>query len=214
MTTTAKIVGYDGEQLTIVPESYIDRELIAKSVGTVEIRLNDGRTITADQRKKIFALIADIARWSGNDPEYIRSHMTWEFCASRESNHFSLSDVDVTTARQFIDFLIDFCFSWNIPTRGSLLNQTDDLGRYLYMCLEHRKCAICNKPAQVHHVDRIGMGRDRESIVHEGLNAIALCAEHHDQAHRGEAELFEHYHVHGIELDKYLCRCLNLKRKE
>ncbi len=179
----------------------------------MEIRLNDGRTISNEQRRKIFAVIAEIARWSGNDPEYIRGHMTWEFCARQDHDYFSLSDVDVTTARRFLDYLIEFCFNWNVPTRDTLLNQTDDIGRYLYMCLEHRKCAICNAPAQVHHVDRVGMGRDREEIVHEGLRAIALCANHHDLAHRDEKKLFDHYHIYGIELDKYLCRCLRLKGK-
>ena len=211
MITTARILAWDGRKLTLQPDQTIDRVILQKHIGSVELRLNDGRTISNEQRRKIFAVIAEIARWSGNDPEYIRGHMTWEFCARQDRDYFSLSDVDVTTARRFLDYLIEFCFNWNVPTRDTLLNQTDDIGRYLYMCLEHRKCAICNAPAQVHHVDRVGMGRDREEIVHEGLRAIALCADHHDLAHRDEKKLFDHYHIYGIELDKYLCRCLRLK---
>lgn len=92
-----------------------------------------------------------------------------------------------------------------------MLNRTDDIYRYLYLCLAHRKCAICNDHADVHHVDRIGMGRDRERIVHEGLLAVALCRKHHNAAHLGESELFEKYHIHGIALDKYLCQRLSLR---
>ncbi len=52
MITTAKIVDYDGDCLTLRPDGYIDTELMRKSVDKVEIRLVDGRTITAEQRKK------------------------------------------------------------------------------------------------------------------------------------------------------------------
>ena len=57
MITTAKIIGYDGKNLVVVPSEPIDREMLQKSVNTIEIRLDDGRTISAEQRKKIFATI-------------------------------------------------------------------------------------------------------------------------------------------------------------
>ena len=214
MITTAKILRFDGNELLLAPDEHISREIIKKHIGSVEIRLNDGRTISADQRKKIFALVRDIAVWSGHDPEYIRQYMTWDFCCQYGCDWFSLSDVDMTTAKEFITYLITFCFNWNVPTKDTLLNQTDDIGKYLYLCLEHRKCAICNKRAEVHHVDRVGMGMDREQIVHVGLRAIALCREHHNEAHIREKELFEQYYVYGIKLDEYLCKQLSLNVKE
>lgn len=210
MVTTAKIVGYDGRLLTLAPEDSVTRELLQKECREVELRLDDGRSITAVQRKKIFALVREISDWSGHDPEYIRERMTWDFRSIDGRPDFSLSDVDRTTAREFIDYLIGFCFQWGVPTRDSLLSRTEDIGRYLYLCLEHRKCAICNARAQVHHVDRIGMGRDREEVVHVGLKAIALCPRHHEQAHKEEAEMFEKWHIYGIPLDEYLCRTLSL----
>lgn len=97
---------------------------------------------------------------------------------------------------------------------GSPIIQTDDIGKYLYLCLENRRCAICNQPAEVHHVDRVGMGRDREAIVHVGLNAIALCRRHHEEAHRREKALFADYHIYGIKLDRHLCKVLNLRSGE
>lgn len=214
MITTAKILRYDGDQLIVAPNEKIGREILQKQIDTVEIRLNDGRSISAEQRRKIFALVRDIALWSGHEPEEIRSFLTWDFCCKNECEYFSLSDVDMTTARQFLNYLIDFTFTHSVPTKDTLLYQTDDIGKYLYYCLEHRKCAICNKRAEVHHVDRIGMGRDREKIVHIGLLAIALCREHHDMAHLNEKALFEKYFIYGIKLDKYLCDILNLNTKE
>lgn len=214
MITTAKILRYDGDQLIVAPNEKIGIEILQKQIDTVEIRLNDGRSISSEQRRKIFALVRDIALWSGHEPEEIRSFLTWDFCCKNECEYFSLSDVDMTTARQFLNYLIDFAFTHNVPTKDTLLYQTDDIGKYLYYCLEHRKCAICNKRAEVHHVNRIGMGRDREKIVHIGLLAIALCREHHDMAHLDEKALFEKYFIYGIKLDKYLCDILNLNTKE
>jgi hypothetical protein len=71
-------------------------------------------------------------------------------------------------------------------------------------------CAICNKKAEVHHVDVVGMGANRNKIVHLGMRAIALCRKHHNEAHtRGQA-FFDDYHVYGIKLDQYLCDKLRM----
>ena len=65
MIVTAKIIGYDGKNMVVIPDASIDRELIQKQISRVEIRLNDGRTITAEQRKRrmqqfgIFPITAD-----------------------------------------------------------------------------------------------------------------------------------------------------------
>ena len=101
MIITGRIVRYDGVKLTIVPEEEISREILQKQVGLVEIRLDDGRTISADQRKKIFATIRDISLWSGHDHEYLRTFLTWDFLTKQGGEWFSLSDVDMTTARQY-----------------------------------------------------------------------------------------------------------------
>lgn len=143
----------------------------------------------------------------------LRQYLEWDFCSRAMREWFSLSDCDMTTAREFITYLISFCFHWGVPTKDSLLTQTDDIGKYLYLCLENRRCAICNRPAEVHHVDRIGMGMDREKVVHVGLNAIALCRAHHEEAHRREKALFAEYHIYGIKLDKHLCKVLSLNQK-
>ena len=65
MIVTAKIIGYDGKNMVVIPDASIDKELIQKQINRVEIRLNDGRTITAEQRKRrmqqfgIFPITAD-----------------------------------------------------------------------------------------------------------------------------------------------------------
>lgn len=214
MVCNAKILGYDGTRLVVAPLESIDRELLKKQVNNIEIRLVDGRHISNEQRKYIFAIVRDIADWCGYIPEELRGIITWKFCELYDIEPFSLSDVDMTTAKQFLDYLINFCLENGVPTRDSLLTRTDDINRYLYRCLEHRKCAICNRPADVHHVDRVGIGRNRNEIMHQGMKAIALCREHHQLAHLGEKALFEKYRIYGIRLDEYLCKRLHLNTKD
>lgn len=204
---TAKIVDYDGTRLTVIPDENITRELLQKNIDTVEIILYDGRTITPEQRKKIFAVIYDISRWSGHEPNYIRAVLTLEFLIKTGKEPFSLSDTDITTAKEFLTYLIEFCFSNNIPTRDTLLNQTEEIGAYLYLCIEHKKCAVCNKKGEIHHIDAVGMGRNRDTITHKGMRAVCLCRNHHNEAHSiGQARFLEKYHIYGIKLDDYLIK--------
>lgn len=211
---TARILQSNGNRLILEADEPIAKEIIQKNISTVEVRLDDGRTISAVQRKKIFAIVRDIALWSGHEPEEIRYFLEWDFISRKNIEWFSLSDVDMTTARLFIDYLIEFCFIHSVPTKDTLLNQTDDINKYLYLCLKYKRCVICNMPAEVHHVDRVGMGRDREKIVHIGLLAIALCRLHHTEAHKDEKKLFQENYIYGIRLDKYLCDILSLNTKE
>ena len=211
MIATAKIIGYDGEVLRVKPLVAIDRELLQKQVDSIEIRLTDGREISAEQRRKIFALVRDIADWCGEEPEYIRKFTTFEYRISNGIEPFSLSNCDMSTAKEYISYLIDFCFNHCVPTRDTLLNRTDDISKYLYSCLAYRKCAVCNAKADVHHIDTVGMGRDRAEIIHLGMEAIALCRKHHQEAHTRGKAFFDEYHIYGIKLDENLCKILNLR---
>lgn len=214
MITSANIVNYDGCNLIVRPQDYIGRELQQKQSKYVEIRIVDGRTISSLQRRKVYALIRDIAMWNGDDPEWLKEYFKFIFCGECDQEYFSLSNCEKSIATSFITYLVDFCLYHNIPTRESLSIMTDDIGRYLYSCLEHKRCAVCNKPGEIHHVDRIGMGRDREQIVHTGLSAVCLCREHHTQCHNDEETFFNNNHIYGIKLDKFLCDKLNLNTKE
>lgn len=210
MITSGIIAEYDGDRLVVIPHDSLEREILRKRIKEVELRLWDGRQISPEQRRKTYAIIQDISEWSGHEPEYLKNFFKFNFCSQDGRDIFSLADVDMTTAREFITYLIEFCFYNNVPTKDSSLDRTDDIGKYLYLCLEYRKCAICNKKADVHHIDRVGTGRDRKIINHVGMKAIALCREHHQEAHINEKQLFEDYHIYGIKLDQFLCNKLNL----
>ena len=65
MIVTAKIEKLENGKLVLKPDVDISRFLAQKRPRRVEVRLDDGRTISADQRRKIFAIIRDISLWSG-----------------------------------------------------------------------------------------------------------------------------------------------------
>ena len=113
--TTAKIVEYDGCNMLIIPQEPISREMIRKQVKNVELRLCDGRECTSEQRRKIFAIIGEIADWSGHDSEDLRKYFTSNYCMDNDLEYFSLSPkkpnlADMETATGFISYFIKFCF--------------------------------------------------------------------------------------------------------
>ena len=114
----------------------------------------------------------------------------------------------------FQKFLIKFIISNNVPTKRPLLEYVDDIDDYVYMCLIHKKCAVCGKKADLHHIDTVGMGNDRAQIQHEGREAISLCREHHKEYHTiGKSEFLEKYHLNGgIKIDKTILKIYGLKK--
>ena len=226
------VSGYDGEMLTIsVPFKGADI-LQRQGITECEVRLVDGRTITPAQRRKIFAMVRDIADWATwakdkrqyqeelrrlqllylidtTDSEAVRKQLEYHYCELLDINLFSLSNCDVSTARDFISYLIDLAVEHNIPCRDSLLNRCEDIERYLYACVANRRCAICGKKADIHEVERVGMGRDRRQIHHLGQLVQPLCRQHHAEVDQiGQASFDKKYHITGVRLDENLCKKL------
>ena len=118
----------------------------------------------------------------------------------------------MTTAREFLEFLIEFCISEDIPTKDSLINVTPDISRYIYCCLLHKKCCISGKKAELHHVDAVGMGRDRKDIIHAGYRVMPLSRIYHTEAHTiGQKTFEDKYKVYGIKLTDELCDIWHIK---
>lgn len=202
----------EGTDLIVtIPGEKLGRQISkfkAKDSDTVdaEIKINDGRTITIDQRKKIYATVRDISVFIGDDPEYLKEFLKYDYCAVTGEEYFSLSNCSITTARNFISHIIDFILQWNIPLTETALNRVDDIDRYLYGCIKYRRCCITGSAnADIHHCEgsRVGMGRNRNKISHLGLELIALSREWHNRVHQeGEDKIFSLYKIYGIRIDK------------
>lgn len=199
------------------PYTNIERACLRK-YSDVLIGLPDGRIITPAQRKKAYVLLTKISEWSGYTPiEVIKEITKLRFSIENEAidgKIFSLSDCDVTTAREYISFLIDFVIENGVPVGQPLAELCEDVGKYVYACLLKKICAVCGKPAQLHHVDRVGMGRNRNTINHIGMLVLPLCAAHHTECHSmAQYEFNKKYHLTPIKLTEEIGRKYNLSRK-
>ena len=200
------------EMIVLVPDEEVaDKILKYRHCGKIEadLLIDDKRRLSNDQRRKIYAIIGDISNHTGHAADFLKEYLKFMFIGQVDRDYFSLSRrkahaASVEIARQFITYLIDFCFKWDIGTRDTLLNQTEDIDTYLYLAIKHRKCAICNKAgADLHHEDAIGMGRNRRTVDDSKNRKISLCRQHHNEAHAMGIESFRNkYHVYGIEVDE------------
>lgn len=130
------------------------------------------------QRRKIYSLLRDIADWTGYEPQELKELMKYDFLSQCEdgTQYFSLSDADMTTARNFITYLIEFCVVHAVPCKVSLLQQCEDIERYVYACVVHRRCAICGQKAEIHEVERVGMDVTAEKFITWTAGGTALPA--------------------------------------
>ncbi len=184
------------------------------------VQMIDSRPLSDKQRRACYALLGEIADFTGNGNDSTKEYMKLKFLAEdfgeTADKIFSLANAPMSLVCAFQRFLVRFILDWDIPTKFPMLELVDDIGDYLYACLINRKCAVCGKRADLHHVDHVGTGRNREEIIHEGMEALPLCREHHAEAHTLGAQSFaEKYHIeHGIKLDKTLCRIYRLKARD
>ena len=212
----------DGRVIIMAGLPDLDRALL-RQYSKVEVILPDGRKISCTQRRKVYALLGEIAEYvdgirNADTIEEQKRLLKMEFMLKRmesaERRMFSLSDCDMSTAREFITYLIDFIIANDIPTRVPLIDNCDDIAAYMYACTMHRKCAVCGKAADIHHCEgsRIGSGNDREKVHHLGREVLPLCRVHHTECHGGEAEFISKYHLEPVKLDEQLCRKLKLRK--
>ena len=175
-----------------------------RQIQNVEVRFDDGRHISAEQRRKAYATIRDIADYTGYLPEEMKELMKVEYILRKNGDYISLSDCTMEQAREFINTLIEFALDWDIPLSEQALERTDDMGRYLYYCLKTRHCCICGKPdSDIHHEDAVGMGNDRQVYDDRENKKICLCRIHHGLAHQKGVEAFRKmYKVYGIKFNE------------
>lgn len=237
---TEVVAGEGFHSFTPFADTYL---LDRRSITEGRLILEDGRHISANQRRKVFALIGDITDWlvapgkgkrtraeyetlremhllytidrldGYEDSETVRRQLTTHYCEILNIAPFSLSDVDMTTARDFIDWLVELCVEYGIPCIDTLLNRCEDMGRYLYACVAHRRCAICGAKADIHEVETVGMGRNRRKMHHLGQLVQPLCRKHHGEVgNMGQASFDQLHHLEGIRLDEHLCELLKWKK--
>ena len=191
--------------------------LTKREVREAWVELIDSRPLSDKQRRACYALINAIAEHFGDGRESTKEYLKLKFLiedlGETADRLFSLSNAPMSLVAAFQNYLVRFILEWDVPLNFPLLDMVDDISEYVYACLINRKCAVCGKRSDLHHIDRVGIGRDRHDIVHEGMEVLPLCREHHNEIHTlGDRSFMEKYHFDsGVKLDKTLCKIYKLK---
>ena len=94
--------------LTFVPKK-IDDIYFFDDIGSGSIELDDNRSISSAQRHLIYSLLSDIAYYSLKNRSRIamnsiKKTMKAKFQKERECDEFSLSNVNMSLANEFIEY--------------------------------------------------------------------------------------------------------------
>ncbi len=190
----------DGTDLVIhIRNRHLGYMFEKKTVRGAEMRFDDGRHISVEQRKMAYATIRDIADFTGYHPEEQKEWLKYLYVSETGDDYISLSDCTMDQAREFINVILEYALEHGVTLSETAINRTDDVGKYLYFCIKHKKCAICGQAGEIHHEDAIGMGNDRRTLDDSKHKKICLCRKHHTIAHQmGVIRFTEMYKVYGI----------------
>ena len=169
----------------------------------------DSRNRTAEQNRKAWALMTEIADYQGQEKEATYREQALAFTDKSleilQGRLFHLSTATVSEASAFITMLVEIIVENGIPTKEPLYQMCEDIEKYVYACLMNKKCCVCGKKADLHHCDgsRIGMGYNRETKPQIGALVMPLCREHHSEYHTiGRTAFEERYHAVPVQMDK------------
>lgn len=222
-----KITDYDERTGNVTIVAHYDdlHTLLKRGYKKCFVEMIDSRPISDKQRRTCWMIIGAISEWQGQSKSETSKDMVnmarkVDFLINELGENaerlFSLSNAPMSLVAAYQRYLVWFVIENGVPTTFPLYKFVDDINDYVYASMIHRKCAVCGKYAELHHIDRVGMGRNRDEIIHEGMEAMSLCRIHHEEAHQlGDREFFEKYHFEGgIAIDKTICRIYKLKSKK
>ncbi len=179
--------------------NFMDKPIIVELLIDEKEQKERLKQITPEQRKKIYAILRDMEAYIGENIEKIKADTKASFIRATEYEDFSLSDCSKELAAKYIENLIRLAFELGVPLSENPSDGLDDIENYLKLCLEKKKCCVCGADGEVHHVDTIGMGRDRTKVDDSEYRKMCLCREHHTEYHTiGPEEFEKKYHVYGV----------------
>ncbi|MCP0885896.1 hypothetical protein LB941_00925 [Ligilactobacillus sp. WILCCON 0076] len=183
----------------------------------VEVIFPDPRRVTKKQRALYYALLGDIYAWSGHSVEFLDELFRAKYTIETLGDVISLSDATESTvsdANKLLDIVIDFMFKWRVPFKYGYELLPKEENWYLYRCCKYRVCCICGKHADIHHVDVLGAGLNRNKVDHTKRHVLPLCRNHHGQIEQyGNEKFGELYKIPttGIKLDEQTLKEIGVK---
>ena len=149
----------------------------------VNFEVIDGKKITVQQRKKIFALLNDIYLFTGQPQEDLRQQFQFYLEMIKGYERISLTNTTRHIASELIDTIIAWVFQNDIPLNYKTSDLMKNDQTFLYLATVHRKCVICGKYGELAHYHAVGRGRNRRKIDHTDNRVLALCHSHHREQH-------------------------------
>lgn len=217
MISYGALTGIQGKTLKIALDDDLELNKINRLANgkqaVIELRIADSRTISPEQRKKIYALINDLCDYTGDLPEYWKERFKFEAQGIFEIPKFSLSDCSMTIANYMILTILDFLFEQDIPFNTKTWDSLPTDFPKQMLCLKNKRCVLCGKKADIAHYQTVGSGRNRRAISHVGMYIMTLCREHHTEQHTiGILDFCEKYHIKPIKVTEEIAKQLKLGR--
>lgn len=205
------VVDYDERRGEIVIRAkYSDwRSMVQREYKSCLVQLIDSRPISNRQRKTCYKLLREIAEFTGMTLDRTKAELKRKFAEDELGDSlatdFSLSNVPMSVAAAFQRYLVRLILDYEIPLSFPLLDYVDDVPSYVYACAVRKKCCVCGRRAELHHHERIGMGRNRDEIDQEGMLVEPLCRDHHTECHSLSQDAFDaRYHIRPVKIDALL----------
>lgn len=208
----AKLTGQNGDEYTfkiydkVTEEEKSNYKIDGELFATIE--WFDPESITKAQQNHIYALIGDMAFYTGY-PE-----AEWERYIKRNFMHkenlkelpsFAINKMSKNEARELIEYIIIFCIREEIPFRKNQFYLPRESSNFLYWATNAGMCVICGDlESDMHHATNlVGMGRNRNEKKHWHSTFLSLCRAHHNEAHNlGLTAFMEKYLVKPIKLNE------------
>ncbi|MFD1429747.1 putative HNHc nuclease [Lacticaseibacillus mingshuiensis] len=182
---------------------------------SVAVEVEDGRSISPDQRKKIWALIGDYALYTGYSPLEMEAWTKAFYMAETGSEYFSMSNCSMSKASEYLSYVITFGFDHGLPWSTKHMDSIPDDYPLMMQCLKHRVCVICGKPADIDHEPPIGSGNDRDHIDNRKYKFMPLCRVHHTIRHQKGIDWFmDFYKIKPVKLDEETLVSLRLNTRK
>ena len=210
MITKAEVVAQNDNEIFLRVPKLVD------NLGDVLVELDDGRGISTAQRRKAYVLLNCIADHTGYSPEETKEVMKFYYAGWTEhlNREFSLSNCSMETASEFITFLIDYCLTNGVACNEPLQSLCCDLERYIYSCLMNKKCCVCGRKGELHHIDTIGSGGNRKTMYQVGMRVMPLCRKHHTEMHTiPDGDFYKRYHVCPVPLTEKVGKVYRMSKK-
>lgn len=176
----------------------------------------DKRDKTRQQIRFMYVLLKEFANeFYGDDRrevlEDLKNSLYEDFAKQTNRDFYRTKTATVTEMRLFLDWLIKLMATEYGITIALELVDKGFLSSWIYANTCARRCCVCGSAnADVHHVDRVGMGKNRKNTDHTKKRVISLCRVCHGIEHQTGTLLLEKG-LHGVHLSAYDFERLGIK---